>query len=90
MGKKLSKDATIINELGIHARAAAKITEIAKKAGSHVWIIKNGEKVDASGILEILMLECAKDAKVTVTIDHPEDIDVLNSIIDLIQTGFGE
>jgi len=81
---------TIVNELGLHARSAAKIAEIARNANSNVWIIKDGKKADASGILEILMLECAKGSVITIKIDHPVDVEILNAIVALIKTGFGE
>jgi len=90
MIEALSKKVTIINELGLHARSAAKIAEIAKNANSNVWIIKDGKKADASGILEILMLECAKGSVITIKIDHPVDVEILNAIVALIKTGFGE
>jgi phosphocarrier protein len=90
MIEALSRKVTIVNELGLHARSAAKIAEIAKKANSNVWIIKDDERADATGILEILMLECTKGSDITVEIDQPIDMDILNSIVALIQSGFGE
>lgn len=90
MREALSRKVTIVNELGLHARSAAKIAEIAKNANSNVWIIKDSEKADASGILEILMLECAIGSVITIKIDHPVDVEILNAIVELIKTGFGE
>ena len=90
MIEALSRKVTVVNELGLHARSAAKIAEIAKNASSTVWIIKDSEKADASGILEILMLECAKDSVITIKIDHPMDVEILNTIVELIKTGFEE
>ena len=85
-----SRDVTIINELGLHARAAAMIAKLAQTARSKVWIIKDGEEVDASSVIDILTLACAKDSNVQLRIDDHLDLDVLNNIADLVESGFGE
>jgi len=64
---ELSRDVIVINELGLHARSAAKIAEIARKANYNVWIIKDNKMVDASSILDILTLECAKGSQILVS-----------------------
>jgi len=63
---------------------------LAQKAKSNVWIIRNGEKVDASSIIDILTLACFKGTEVMLQVDDPSDGDVLNSITALFQNGFGE
>lgn len=88
--KKLSKQVTILNELGLHARPAALIAEVAQKAKSNVWIIRNGETVDASSIIDILTLACLKGTEITLQVDDPSDRDVLNNITALFESGFGE
>ena len=88
--KTLSRNLRIINELGLHARAAAKIAKIVSPAIAGVWISKNGDKVDASSIIDILTLSCAKDAQITITVEDPADIDVLNAIEEIVENGFGE
>ncbi len=86
----LAKDVIIINELGLHARSAAGIAKLAEGAKSKVWIIKSGEKVDAVSIIEILTLACPKGSKITVKIDEQKDIEILNAIVKLVESGFGE
>ncbi len=86
----LAKDVIIINELGLHARSAARIAKLAEDAKSKVWIIKSGEKVDAVSIIEILTLNCPKGSKITVKIDEQKDIEILNAIVKLVESGFGE
>jgi len=86
----LSKNVTITNPLGLHARSAAKIAKLVKKARSKVWIIKNKDKADASRIIDILSLAGIKDSKLTLLIDDPSDIDILNELAQLIKNGFGE
>jgi phosphocarrier protein len=89
--KNFSKDIMIINELGLHARAAAKIAEIAAEAKSGVWILKDDKKADAKSIIDILTLGCVKGAEITVQIeDYTSDAHILNRIESLVQNGFGE
>ncbi len=88
--ESISKSAVIVNELGLHARAAGKIAEIVKKARSNVWLAKDGEAADAASVIDMLTLGCAKGSKITIEIEDPTDLNILNTIADLIQQGFGE
>ena len=85
-----SKEAVIVNELGLHARSAALISKIAQKAASNVWITKDGNRVDASSVVDILTLACEKESKITIEIEDPSDTNILNNIQRLIESGFGE
>lgn len=85
-----SKDVAIVNDLGLHARAAAAIAKMASAAKSKVWISREGETVDASDILDILTLGCEKGAMITIRVDDPEDQDLLNRMAALVENGFGE
>ncbi|MBU2620880.1 MAG: HPr family phosphocarrier protein [Proteobacteria bacterium] len=80
----------IKNELGLHARAAAKIATLAGRAEDKIWIIKDSEKVDASSIIDILTLGCSKGTMITFATDNESDLDVLNDIVILVEKGFGE
>ena len=86
----LSKNVTITNPLGLHARSAAKIAKLVKKARSKVWIIKGKDKADASRIIDVLSLAAITDSKLTLLIDDPSDLDILNDLARLIKNGFGE
>ncbi|MGB5156918.1 HPr family phosphocarrier protein [Desulfobacterium sp. N47] len=86
----LLKNVTIINELGLHARAAAKIVNIAAKAKQKIWIINDKEKIDASSIIDILTLGYTKGTRITFEAENETDIDILNHIIILVENGFGE
>ena len=57
---ELSRDLVIVNELGLHARSAAKIAALAGQSNASVWIKKGSEKADASSIVDILTLACEK------------------------------
>lgn len=80
----------IVNELGLHARSAAKLAKIAGEANGGVWITKNGNRADAASILDILTLACPQGAKVAVSIDDKSDMHILERIAALIRSGFGE
>lgn len=88
--KNKIREATIKNELGLHARSAAQIAEIAQKSNANVWIKKEEDMADASSILDILTLACARGTRVTIIIEDAGDIDILNAIGDLVDSGFGE
>lgn len=87
---KLNRRVIISNELGLHARAAARIAKLAEGARSGVYIVKDGEEVDATSIVDIIALYCPYGVEVTVKITDPGDVKVLNGIAKLIETGFGE
>ena len=86
----VTKELIVQNKMGIHARPAAMIANLAIEAKSDVWLCKNGEQVDASSIIDILSLGCMKGSDVTLKIETPEDIKVLDKIINLFEKGFGE
>lgn len=86
----LSRDATIVNDLGLHARSAARIAQIAGKAMSKVWVVRGDEAVDAKSTIDLLTLACAKGSEITIKIDREEDIDILEQIVKTVEDGFGE
>jgi phosphocarrier protein HPr len=86
----LTRQVCILNELGLHARPAAKIAELAKTAGNKVWVIKDDEKVDASSIIDILSLACFKGTCLTLQAEDPSDVPVLDKVAQLINDGFKE
>lgn len=89
-GQVFSKDVTVVNDLGLHARSAAKIAEIARDAASKIWVQKDEERVDAGSILDILTLACEKGSKLTIIINDSSDMKTLNRIVALVKNGFGE
>jgi phosphotransferase system HPr (HPr) family protein len=89
-GQKAYKVATIKNELGLHARSAAQIAHIASKSAAGVWLEKDDKMADASSIIDILTLACEKGTKITIIIENLADINILDAIVDLIDSGFGE
>ena len=87
---KLSREVVIVNELGLHARSAAKIAALADPSKAAVWINKGSEKADASSILDILTLACEKSTKITIRSENKADFNILEAIAELVENGFGE
>lgn len=88
--KIISRQVSVVNDLGIHARSAAKIAKVAENAKKNVWLKKNEEKVDAKSILDILMLACGRGTVVLLEIEDESDMEVLEKMVDLFKDGFGE
>ena len=86
----ISRTTVICNELGLHARSAAKIAEIAGNAVSNIWLVKDDQRADASSIVDILTLACEKGTKIEIIIEDPADADILTALVDLVDSGFGE
>lgn len=84
------RDVIIKNELGLHARSAGLIAKLVQNSIGSVWLKKGDETVDASSIVEILTLACEKGSTLTIIIEDPADIDILNAVADLVDSGFGE
>ncbi|MFM7481492.1 MAG: HPr family phosphocarrier protein [Candidatus Methylopumilus sp.] len=80
----------IINKLGLHARASAKLTQVANQFKSDIWIEKNNKKVNAKSIMGVMMLAASQGSDITITTEGPDEQDALNSIIALINEYFGE
>ena len=88
--KKNCREVIVQNELGLHARSAAQIVAIVQNAKAAVWIKRGDEKVDASSIMDILTLACEKGTRISIVVDNPSDIDILNAVAELVDSGFGE
>ncbi|MGD2096033.1 MAG: HPr family phosphocarrier protein [Desulfobacterales bacterium] len=86
----LSRQATITNELGLHARSAAKIAKLAQLASGPVWIAKGDQKADAASIVDILTLACEKGTRIMIGVEDQADIQIVENITKLIESGFGE
>jgi len=86
----LTRDVTVINELGLHARSAAQIAELARQASGNVWVIKDDREADATSIIDILTLSASQGSRLTLRIDDRDDEAILQQITELIEDGFGE
>jgi phosphocarrier protein HPr len=84
------REVEIINKQGLHARASAKLTQLAGKYQSEVSLSRNGRKINAKSIMGVMMLAAGKGAKVTLEIDGPDEADAMDAIVALINGCFGE
>ena len=85
-----SADLTIVNKLGLHARAAAKLTQVASGFKSEVWLSRNGRRVNAKSIMGVMMLAAGMGALVTVEAEGADADAALRAIRQLIADKFGE
>ena len=86
----VTKELSIINRLGLHARAAAQFVKTANQYSSEITIEKEGEQVNAKSIMGILMLAAACGSRITVTIDGDDAEKAMTSIEEMVNDGFGE
>jgi len=84
------REVEIVNKLGLHARASAKLTQLAAKYQSNVMLSRNGRKVNAKSIMGVMMLAAGKGARVTLETDGPDESDAMDAIAALIADCFGE
>jgi phosphocarrier protein HPr len=84
------RDVEIVNSLGLHARASAKLTQLAAKYQCDVAMSRNNRKVNAKSIMGVMMLAAGKGAKVTVETNGPDEDEAMDAIMALIADCFGE
>ena len=84
------RELEIINKLGLHARASAKLTQLAAKFESDVQVMRNNRKVNAKSIMGVMMLAAGKGSKITVEISGPDEEQAMHAISKLVVECFGE
>ena len=83
-------EAEIINKLGLHARAAAKLTQLASGFQSEIWLTRNGRRVNAKSIMGVMMLAAGTGSKISIETDGSDADMALQEILKLIVAKFGE
>jgi phosphocarrier protein len=86
----LTRETEIINKLGLHARASAKLTQLAGKYPCEVWMAKGPRRINAKSIMGVMMLAAGKGSKVTLETDGPEEQAAMDALLALIADCFGE
>ena len=84
------REVEIINKLGLHARASAKLTQLAAKYQSDVTMARNNRKVNAKSIMGVMMLAASKGSKVVLETDGAEETPAIEALAALIADRFGE
>jgi phosphocarrier protein len=83
-------EALIVNKLGLHARPSAKITQLATKFRSEVWMTKGARRINAKSIMGVMMLAAAKGSTIVVEADGPDEQEAVAALCELFASGFGE
>ena len=84
------RDCKIVNKLGLHARASAKLTQLASQFASEIWISRAGRRVNAKSIMGVMMLAAGKGSTVTIETIGADDAEALAALVALIEDRFGE
>tara|TARA_R110002049_G_scaffold95365_15_gene234165 strand:- start:1028 stop:1297 length:270 start_codon:yes stop_codon:yes gene_type:complete len=84
------KEVEIINKLGLHARASAKLTQTASRFGSEVWMERDGRRVNAKSIMGVMMLAAAKGTTVVIDTEGADADEAMQALEELIADRFGE
>jgi phosphocarrier protein HPr len=84
------REVEIINKLGLHARASAKLTQLAGSYQCEVWLTRNGRRVNAKSIMGVMMLAAAKGSKVEIETSGEDEEAAMLALVELIVQRFGE
>ena len=85
-----SRAVTIVNQLGMHARAAAKFVHLAAKFQSQIRVARDSREMDGKSIMGLLLLAAARGTTIRISADGGDEGDAVAALADLVQTGFGE
>ena len=89
-GRKVEKEITVINRLGLHARPAAMFVRIASRYRSEVWVEKEGEKINGKSIMGLMMLAAGQGSKLMIRCEGPDADKAMEEIEELINKRFNE
>ena len=86
----LNQEIEIINKLGLHARAAAKLVSCASRYQSDVFLLRNGQRVNGKSIMGVMMLAANQGTQLQLEISGGDETEAMAAIVALIQDRFGE
>ena len=86
----ICQDSTIINKLGLHARAAARFVNLASEYESDIWIEKDGREVNGKSIMGVMMLAASKGSSVILRADGSDEKQAIEALQQLIGNRFDE
>ena len=85
-----SRTVTVVNPLGLHARAAAKFVHIATTFASQITVGRNSKVMDGKSIMGILLLAAARGSVLTISADGPDEQPAVDALAQLVESGFGD
>jgi phosphocarrier protein HPr len=86
----ISRSVTVVNQLGMHARAAAKFVHLASRFDAHVTVARDSREMDGKSIMGLLLLAASRGSVVTITADGGDEREAVDALSELVTTGFGE
>ena len=86
----LQRTVEIVNKLGMHARASAKLTQVAAQFKSDIWMTRKERRVNAKSIMGVMMLAASKGSSVGIEVDGEDEVAAMDTIVQLIADRFGE
>jgi phosphocarrier protein HPr len=86
----LKQEIKVVNKLGLHARASAKLTQLASKYTSAVWISRNGRRVNAKSIMGVMMLAAGIGSTVELETEGADEAEAMAAVAKLFADKFGE
>ncbi len=84
------REIEIVNKLGLHARASAKLTQTASSFPCEVWLSRNGRRINGKSIMGVMMLAAARGTCIKVETIGPAEDDAMSALVALIENKFGE
>ena len=85
-----SRAVTVVNQLGMHARAAAKFVHLATRYEAKVRVARDRREMDGKSIMGILLLAAARGSIITISADGADERDAVAALAALVESGFGE
>ena len=84
------REIEIINKLGLHARASARLTQLASKFKSEVWLSRNDRRVNAKSIMGVMMLAASQGVILSIETNGADEAEAMQALVNLIEDYFGE
>jgi len=85
-----TRQVTVVNPLGLHARAAARFVHLASRFESHIRVARDAKVMDGKSIMGILLLAASRGTMITVMADGPDEAAAVAVLVELVESGFGE
>ena len=85
-----SQAVTVVNQLGMHARAAAKFVHLAARFDARVKVARDRREMDGKSIMGILLLAAARGSTITISAEGADERDAVAALVALVESGFGE
>ena len=85
-----SQSVMVVNQLGMHARAAAKFVHLATRYEARVRVARDAREMDGKSIRGILLLAASRGSTITISAEGDDEHDAVQALVALVQSGFGE